>query len=551
MNARLIYGLAGVAVGACFPIGVLLLAWLTGGAPPGESVVGFIIASHAAQQLLYIVDSAPFIVGLAAYSAGIRQDATTARTLVLQDEAVQRRLTLQRLAGDIDARKRVEAQLIHQTFHDRLTNLANRALLVNRIEHSIARAGSAKSSIAVLLLDLDDFKTVNDTLGHERGDALLVTIAARFATVARPFDTLARLGGDEFALLVERVGGLHEAVAFGQRLIDAMDVPLKLGDQYVRMSASVGVAFGDRNATALTLLRDADLAMYDAKTRGKGCLRVFRPELQSALLKRVELGGDFQRALRDKEFYLLYQPIVELTDGRIVGMEALVRWRHPRRGIVSPIEFIGIAEETNAIVDLGRWILHAACHQMAAWQHLRADGRSLTLTVNVSPLQLQQPRFLADVEAALGAAGLAADQLVLEITESALVDDSAETLAVFVALKAIGIRLAIDDFGTGYSSLSYLRRFPFDILKIDKAFVDGVAGGGSDAAFARTIIALGAMLELRVLAEGIEHQTQLATLRELGCEFGQGYLFARPLDVEAMTILLEARAAPRAIRVPA
>lgn len=549
MTARGLYALWGAALGAAFPLCALGFAYFATPSAAQPSFLAFALQAHGAQPAYFLIDCAPLLVGLIAFLVGMRQDLANDLSSSLRHEVTSRTETMQRLAGDIEARRRVEAQLAHQTFHDALTGLANRALFANRTEHALARARRSKHDVAVLLLDLDDFKTINDSLGHDRGDALLAAAAARFDAVVRDVDTLARFGGDEFALLVESAANVQQVVALGQRLIDAMSAPVKLDTRYVRIGVSVGVAFGRADATPETLVRDAELAMYDAKTRGKDCLRVFRPEMHSALVARVEIGGDLQRAIVRREFYLMYQPIVELADNRIIGMEALVRWNHPQRGIIAPADFIKIAEDTNTIVPLGSWILKTACRQMAAWQHQRTGAHPLSLTVNVSPIQLQHPRFVDDVQLALGGAGLAPQQLVLEITESALVDNTAENLAIFSALKALGVRLAIDDFGTGYSSLSYLQRFPFDILKIDKAFVDDIAGGGTDAAFARTIIALGGLLDLRVLAEGIEHETQRAVLKELGCRYAQGYLFAKPLDVAAMSDLLHAAASPETIAV--
>jgi EAL domain-containing protein (putative c-di-GMP-specific phosphodiesterase class I) len=367
------------------------------------------------------------------------------------------------------------------------------------------------------------------------------------STIVRPGDTLARIAGDEFGLLLDRVANVQEATAIAQKLIDALAKPIKLRQREVRVSVSIGVACGRPDSGVDTMLRDAGLAMKEAKDRGKGCLRVFRPEVHAAVLERVRLTADLQRAIGQHEFFLMYQPIVDLQSQRIVGMEALVRWNHPKRGLVPPQDFIKVAEDTNAIVPLGSWILHTACRQIKAWHGARPTGVPLTITVNVSPIQLAHHTFIEDVRSALVTTGILPSSLILEITESALVDDRAENLAVFNELKALGIRLAIDDFGTGYSSLSYLQRFPFDILKIDKSFVDGVAGGGTDVAFARTIIALGGMLALRVLAEGIEHENQLAVLKELGCQYGQGYLFSKPLDAAAMTALLDS---PRATGTP-
>ena len=549
MTARITYTLGAFIVGACFPLCALIFARFAGGAMGTADFESYAAQAHVAQPLYYLLDAAPLVLAFAGFFTGRKQDRTSRAAVTLRREVGQKDATLARIAGDLEARKRLELQLAHQAFHDPLTHLPNRALFTNRAEHALVRSGNRKHEVAVLMLDLDDFTTINDTLGHDQGDMVLVLVAQRFSALIRPSDTLARLAGDEFALLLDRVANVQEAVETAQKLIDAMATPLKLKQRQVRIGISVGVALGRGDSRVDTLVRDAGLAMKEAKARGKDCLRVFRPEMHEALLERVKLGGDLQRAIAQQQFYLMYQPIVDLQSQRVVGMEALVRWNHPKRGVIPPLEFIKLAEDTNAIVPLGSWILHTACRQIALWQRGRPADKPLTVTVNVSPFQLHHHGFIDDVRAALAVTGVSPASLILEITESALVDDTPENLALFVELKALGIRLAIDDFGTGYSSLSYLQRFPFDILKIDKSFVDGVARGGTDVAFARTIIALGGMLNLRVLAEGIEDANQLATLKELGCQFGQGYLFSRPLDPPTMTALLDKPAAAPTLAV--
>jgi diguanylate cyclase (GGDEF)-like protein len=541
MTARIIYTLCGFILGACFPLCALIFARIAGGAQGTIDFLSFAAQAHATTPVYFCLDFTPIVLAVVAFFVGSRQDHTSHAAASLQREVSQKTATLSRFANDIEARRRLESQLAHQAFYDPLTHLANRALFVNRAEHALTRAGSRKHEIAVLLIDLDDFTTINDTLGHAQGDMVLVLIARRLSAIIRPYDTIARLAGDTFALLLDRVANVQEAVMMAQRLIDAMAAPIDLTTRHVRIAISVGVACGRPDSNIESLVRDASLAMKEAKARGTDCLRVFRPEMQHALLERVKLGGDLQRAIAGNEFFLAYQPIVDLKTERIVGMEALVRWNHPKRGLIPPIEFIKLAEDKNTIVPLGTWVLKTACLQMAAWQSGRSVEQPLTITVNVSPIQLHHHTFIEDVRATLVASGLAPHSLILEITESALIDDTPETLTRFTALKTLGVRLAIDDFGTGYSSLSYLQRFPFDILKIDKTFVDGVAGGGTDSAFARTIIAFGGMLNLRVLAEGIEHVNQHATLKEMGCQYGQGFLFSKPLDTAAMTALLDSK----------
>ncbi len=482
---------------------------------------------------------AAFVLAGFGFVAGRRHDALARVAAAMKREIDDTAEKLRHAPKDIEARRRLESQLAHQAFHDPLTQLGNRALFTDRCANALTAAGNAKHTVAVLLLDLDDFKTVNDMHGYDAGDLVLAIVAARFSNVVRPTDTLARFAADEFALLLNGVTSDGEAVAVAQRLIDAMAVPIRLKDRQVRVGVSIGLAGGQADSNVETLMRDAGLAMHEAKARGKDCLRVFRPEMHVAFLERVKLGEDLQQALQHEQFYLVYQPIVDLTSHQMIGMEALVRWKHPARGIIPPLDFIKLAEDTGAIVPLGNWILNTACRQVAQWHKRRPTAAPLTITVNVSPLQLHHHSFVDDVRTAVAESRLDPACLVLEITESALVDDTPENLALFVELKSLGIRLAIDDFGTGYSSLSYLQRFPFDILKVDKSFVDGVAGGGTDVAFARTIIALGEMLNLRVLAEGIEQRNQLAMLKELSCGYGQGYLFAKPLDTTTMTALID------------
>ena len=547
MTARLTYVPAGFILGAAFPLCALVFAHLAGAGPAETDFTTYASQAQAAQPLYYLLDLAPLVLAFLGLRIGGKQDAAARTAEALRREISKKSEALARVANDLETRKRLEMQLAHQAFHDPLTHLANRALFTNRTEHALVRSGRKKHEVAVLMLGLDDFKTVNDSLGHDEGDRVLISVAHRLSTIVRPGDTLARIAGDEFGLLLDRVANVQEATAIAQKLIDALAKPIKLRQREVRVGVSIGVACGRPDSGVDTMLRDAGLAMKEAKDRGKGCLRVFRPEVHAAVLERVRLTADLQRAIGQHEFFLMYQPIVDLQSQRIVGMEALVRWNHPKRGLIPPQDFIKVAEDTNAIVPLGSWILHTACRQIKAWHGSRPTGVPLTITVNVSPIQLAHHTFIEDVRSALVTTGILPSSLILEITESALVDDRAENLALFNELKALGIRLAIDDFGTGYSSLSYLQRFPFDILKIDKSFVDGVAGGGTDVAFARTIIALGGMLELRVLAEGIEHENQLAMLKELGCQYGQGYLFSKPLDAAAMTALLDS---PRATGTP-
>ncbi len=454
-------------------------------------------------------------------------------------------------------RRRVEIALGRQALRDPLTGLANRALFRDRVEHALARlaregapregaagASAAGGRVAVLFLDLDNFKTVNDSLGHHAGDGLLCAVAARLLNATRGCDTVARLGGDEFAVLLENARGAADAHAVAERIAEALRAPVPVGDgttAEARVGVSVGIAFAEPGVGADALLRNADAAMYRAKAEGKGRHAVFDPALVAAAAERLELERDLARAPERGEFALVYQPIVSLATGAVMGAESLLRWRHPARGVVSPAEFIPLAEASGLIVELGRWVLEEACRAAAGWPTGPA-GAPVGVTVNVSGRQLLHPALPAHVAGALAGSGLPASRLTLEITESVLMHDTDGTLAVLHALKALGVRLAVDDFGTGYSSLRYLQQFPVDVLKIDKSFVDGVARGKHDAALARTIVALGEMLALRTVAEGVEHAAQSELLRAMGCEFGQGYLFARPLDGDALRALLADRA---------
>ena len=439
------------------------------------------------------------------------------------------------IARDITIHRVMEEQLTHQAFHDALTGLANRVLFRERAERSLLRAARTRGGegpeefVAVLFLDLDDFKAVNDSLGHAEGDRLLESVAARLLKATRGCDTVARLGGDEFAVLLDGMASPDDAAAVVQRIAAAVRVPVALEARELTVTCSVGLAHARGGDTADELLRNADVAMYRAKAAGKGRHAVFEPAMHAAVVARIQLEADLRRALARGELSLAYQPLVELGGGCLTSLEALVRWRHPACGLVAPGQFIPVAEEMGLIVELGRWVLRTACAQLADWDAALGPGVVPSVSVNVSGRQLDDPGFVRDVAAALADAPLAAGRLTLEVTESVIMREPDVTLARLHALKALGVRLAVDDFGTGSSSLSYLQRFPVDALKIDKSFVDGVARGGSDAALARTIIALAEMLGIRSVAEGIERDDQRAQLVALGCQVGQGYLFARPL----------------------
>ena len=435
-------------------------------------------------------------------------------------------------ARDVSERRRLERELSHQAFHDALTGLANRALFRDRVEHALASRGRSAEPLAVLFLDLDGFKGVNDSLGHSAGDLLLEQVADRLLAAVRPSDTVARFGGDEFAVLLETIDGGHDAVDVAHRIGEQLREPLLIGDREVSIGASCGIAMYDGHASADDLLRNADLAMYRAKSRGGSTFDVFEPGMHAALVERLELENDLRQALRRGELRVAYQPTVLLHDTSWVGSEALLRWDHPTRGLVGPTDFISVAEDIGAIVEIGAWVLNEACRQTAVWRRDLPELSAFTIAVNVSPVQLLDPGFLATVDDALSTSGLPASALVVEITENILIERTEEMLGLLVALKSRGVRLAIDDFGTGYSSLSYLSRFPVDILKIDRSFVSQVNQGTDERELTRTIVRLGQSLSLTLVAEGIEQADQLDSLRVMSCQLGQGFLFSRPVRPE-------------------
>jgi diguanylate cyclase (GGDEF)-like protein/PAS domain S-box-containing protein len=443
---------------------------------------------------------------------------------------------------DVTARRLLEAQLAHQALHDALTGLPNRALLRDRITHALSRT-RAKTPPVVLLLGLDHFKGVNDAFGHAAGDTVLREAVERLTRCLRPGDTLARLGGDEFAVLLDGIPGAQAAEAIAERMIEALRVPFAVHGTDVVVGASIGVAVANRADTVDDLLRNADLAMYRAKHAGRARVAAFVPGMHTEVRERLQLEADLRRAIAGDrsggELLLHYQPIVHLSSAALHGVEALVRWAHPTRGLVSPMEFIPIAEDTGLIVPIEQWVLAAACRQVQQWR-AAYPGRGLaSLTVNVSGRHLAAAGMVGDVSTALEAAGLDPSCLVLELTESMLVRDTHATLDRLRTLKALGVRLAIDDFGTGYSSLAYLEQFPIDLLKIDKSFVDrigqtDVADAPEESPLARAVLGLGRVLGMSVVAEGIEHAGQHARLQALACEYGQGYHFARPLAADAL-----------------
>jgi diguanylate cyclase (GGDEF)-like protein/PAS domain S-box-containing protein len=434
---------------------------------------------------------------------------------------------------DITHRKRLEEQLAHQALHDVLTGLPNRALFLDRVQRALID-DRQPTNVALLFLDLDDFKQVNDTYGHVVGDRVLTELSARLAASIRPSDTAARMGGDEFAVLLEGAGDAATTQEIASRISLSLAEPIIVDSHEIVVRVSIGIAPAEAGSEdAVALLGRADIAMYWAKSEGKGRAEHFVPRMQRLRSERLEAEARLERAVREQQFILLYQPIIDLASGGLIGLEALLRWKDPERGLLSPAHVIPLAEETGLIIPIGRWVLQEACREARRWR--RPDGHQPWISVNLSARQFQEATLVSDVQEALSAGGLRPSDLVLEITESSLMQDSEATIDRLDRLKRLGVRLAVDDFGTGYSSLDYLRRFPVDILKIDRSFVTGVDGSVKESTLCRAIVALGQSLGLQTLAEGIETTGQLGALRTLGCELGQGFLFARPLEADAVT----------------
>jgi diguanylate cyclase (GGDEF)-like protein/PAS domain S-box-containing protein len=441
---------------------------------------------------------------------------------------------------DISERRQLEDQLSHQAFHDNLTSLANRALFKDRVDHALARTKRQTPSVAVLFLDLDGFKEVNDSLGHAAGDRLLIQVGERLAASVRPSDTVARFGGDEFAVLVEDASDDIDVIQVAERVLEGLRQPFEVNGRELHVRGSMGIARMESDVDGADhLLRNADLAMYRAKAAGRGGFERYDPEMHTELVQRVQLEADLRRALEAGELFLLYQPTFDLASGQLVGAEALARWQHPTRGLVPPTEFIPLAEASGLIRPLGAWVLREACRQAAEWQRTTAQrDKPMALNINLSGRQLQYPEVVDDVAAALAESGLPPDSLVLEMTESVLMDDSENVLDILRRIKELGARLAIDDFGTGYSSLSYLHRFPVDMLKIDRSFVERLSHASDNAELARTIVRLGQSLQLVTVAEGVEDSAQFLALRRMGCDVGQGFYFGRPMESEEISRLL-------------
>jgi diguanylate cyclase (GGDEF)-like protein len=439
---------------------------------------------------------------------------------------------------------RLKEELRYQAYHDPLTRLPNRSLFLERVTERLAERSSSRS-LVVLFLDLDDFKIVNDTLGHATGDRLLSDVGERLRNVLRAEDVAARLGGDEFAVLLEDERDLKRSLSVANRIIDALHINFDVEGQDIKVAASIGIAVADTGTeTADELLRNADVAMYTAKASGKNRFAVFESTMHTAIVARHALSAELSTSLGRGELAVFYQPIIDLQTNVATGVEALVRWHHPTRGLVGPNDFIPLAEETGVILPIGAWVLQEACAQASRWGAYGRLGLGVSVSVNLSAQQLAESSFVDDLRSVLAVTGLPADRLILEMTETVLFHDTSTTLARLQAIRDLGVRIAIDDFGTGWSSLGYLRRFRVDILKIAREFV-GAADNQEEWAFAGAIVALGRTLGLAIIAEGIEEDGQLERLRSLGCEFGQGYLFAHPEDTASVTRFLASHAEQR------
>ena len=439
---------------------------------------------------------------------------------------------------DSTERARLEQQLAHQALHDSLTGLANQSLFRDRVDHALARLERSGGHLAVLFLDLDSFKTVNDSLGHSAGDLLLIGVAERLEKFVRTSDTAARLGGDEFAILLENLGCDEDSMDLAERLLGGFERPFSVEGTEVTVTASIGIAWATPGLTGDQLLRNADLAMYTAKRSGRGRLAPYEGEMHATAVKRLYAEADLRRAIDGDEIVPHYQPIVELSTGRVVAVEALARWHHPVRGLLGADAFIPLAEETGLIGALSLSVFDQACADLRGWKDAGIASSELSISVNLAPHQLSGDALYPRVVTALAAHDLDPASLILEITEGAMMMDTITAIATLADLRALGIRIAVDDFGTGYSSLSYLQRFPIDILKIDKSFVDNIDAGGEQSALPEAIIALARTLHLTSVAEGIEREPQRARLCELGCQLAQGYLFAKPLPSDALAALL-------------
>ena len=463
------------------------------------------------------------------------------RTAELETANHKLAIANQELQQEIKERQKIEQQLVKDALHDGLTGLPNRNLLMERVERSLKnQQRNSDYLFAVLFIDLDRFKMINDSQGHLVGDQLLIAIAKILAQGLRDTDTLARLGGDEFVILLDNINHLTDAIKVSERINQQLQAPFNLEEQMVFTSASIGIALSSSEYShSSQILRDADIAMYRAKEKGKACYEIFDQIMYAETLKTIELEQDLRLALKKEQLTLYYQPIIALESGVLIGFEALIRWQHPEKGFISPVDFIPIAEDTGLIIQIGDWVLTEACQQLSSWQqkfaHLMQINR-LKISINIASQQIQEPNFIAKLDAILAATNLASKCLKLEITERVLIDTGHHTQQTLTEIKRRGIKLSIDDFGTGYSSLSYLRRLPIDSLKIDRSFIDSLNSDVESFEIVKTIITLAHTLKMDAIAEGVETKAQINKLEALNCEYAQGYLFSEPLSVEQVEL---------------
>jgi diguanylate cyclase (GGDEF)-like protein len=442
------------------------------------------------------------------------------------------------LANAIE-RRRTEEQTQHEALHDPLTGLPNRNLFLDRLGHALSVAARRDGSIAVLFLDLDQFKLVNDSLGHAAGDELLASVAPRIEQALRPGDTVARFGGDEFAVLAEDIDSERGAIRVAERIAEALSRPFVLRDREHFVSASVGISIGGGSELPEALIRDADSALYRAKERGRGGYEIFDEVMRSRVIEHVQTENDLRRAIQRHELELHYQPVIRLTNGSIVSMEALLRWNHPERGLLGPIAFIPVAEESRLIIPIGRWVIEQACRQVASWQQLHPDAAPIGVAVNLSARQLADPNLISHIEGSIGANRIDPSTLWLELTETTLLDDTSFVERSLRELKGLGVRLVLDDFGVGFSSLGYLKRLPLSMIKLDRSFVEHVPDSPHDAAIVRAVNQMADTIGIGVVAEGIETEEQVRAARDLGCGYAQGFHFAEPVPAAEVQSLLE------------
>jgi len=473
-----------------------------------------------------------------------RAEAERARAEAERERAEQAERHVEELNRHIAEQERISSQLKeskehfrHAAFHDTLTNLPNRALLAENLKFVIERAKQHEDyQFAVLFLDLDRFKNVNDSLGHSIGDQLLIAMARRLESCTREADMVARLGGDEFAVLLDGIPDQNEAARMGQRIQEKLQSPFNLSGHEVFTTTSIGIALSSTGYDhPENMLRDADTAMYRAKAKGKACYEIFDKGMHTHAVYLLQMENDLRRAIEREELRVHYQPIVSLDSGQLAGFEALVRWQHPERGFINPSDFIPLAEDTGLIVPLGLWVLRRACEQLGQWQWQSAANRSLFMSVNLSGKQVARPKLVSEIRQVLEETRIDPKYLKLEITESAVMENAETAVQLLRRLKALGVHLSIDDFGTGYSSLGYLHRFPVNSLKVDRSFVGRIGEAAENIEIVRTIISLAENMGMEVVAEGVETLSQLAQLRKLNCQYGQGYLFSRPVDAESVS----------------